>query len=79
MAETYSNSISRKRKRKRVSRNGRELALLLLDAIAMTTMLLLIFCSVVIIVCQYISPEKSGVLSVCSTGWCVGDGIVLLR
>ena len=68
MAETYSNSISRKRKRKRVSRNGRELALLLLDAIAMTTMLLLIFCSVVIIVCQYISPEKSGVLSVLALG-----------
>lgn len=68
MAETYSNSIRRNKKRKRQSRSGKELALLLLDAVATIAMIVLVFCSVVVVVSQYISPEKSGVLSVIALG-----------
>ena len=68
MAEQYTNSISRSRKRKRKSYSGRELTLLLLDAVATIAMPILLFCSLTIIICQYISPEKSGVLSVMALG-----------
>lgn len=64
MAEYYSNSISRKKRRKSRVYSGRELALLLFDIVATLAMLLLIFSTITTIVCQYISPEKSGVLSV---------------
>ncbi len=42
--------------------------LLLLDIVATLAMLLLLFCTVTTIVCQYISPEKSGLLSIIVLG-----------
>ena len=64
MAEYYSNSISRKKRRKSRVYSGKDLTLFLLDVVATLAMLLLIFSTITTIVCQYISPEKSGVLSV---------------
>ena len=66
MAEYYSNSISRKRKRKSRVYSGKTLALFLLDVFATLAMLMLVFCTITTIVCQYISPEKSGILSTLS-------------
>ena len=66
MAEYYSNSISRKRKRKSSVYSGKTLALFLLDVLATLLMLMLVFCTITTIVCQYVSPEKSGILSTLS-------------
>ncbi len=63
MAEYYSNSISRKKKRKRSVYSGKTLALFLLDVLATLAIVVLAFCTITTIVCQYISPEKSGLLS----------------
>ena len=68
MAEYYSNSISRKRSRKRKVYDGKTLALRLLDILATVVMALLIFGTFVVLICQYITPEKSGVLSVVALG-----------
>ena len=68
MAEYYSNSISRKKRRKSRVYSGKTLALFLLDMIVTLAMVLLVFSTVATIVCQYISPEKSGVLSVVALG-----------
>ena len=66
MAEYYSNSISRKKRRKSRVYSGKTLALFLLDIVATLVMLLLVFVTVTTIICQYISPVKSGVLSTLS-------------
>ena len=68
MAEYYSNSISRKKRRKSRVYSGKTLALFLLDVVTTVAMLLLIFSTITTIICQYISPEKSGVLSVIALG-----------
>ena len=68
MAEYYSNSISRKRSRKRKVYDGKTLSLRLLDILASVAMILLIFATLVAIICQYISPERSGILSVVALG-----------
>lgn len=68
MAEYYSNSISRSRRRKRWSYSKKELLLLVLDLFMTLAMALLAFCSISIIACQYVSPEKSGILSILSLG-----------
>ncbi len=68
MAEYYSNSISRKKKRKNRVYSGKTLALFLMDIVATILMAALLFASAVAIICQYISPEKSGVLSVVVLG-----------
>lgn len=68
MAEYYTNSIGRGKKRKRSSRSGREILLSLLDIVATLAMVLLVFLTITTIICQYISPEKSGVLSVIALG-----------
>ncbi len=68
MAEYYSNSISRKRRRQRKSYSGKEFALILLDVVVSVLMLVLIAASVIAIICQYISPVKSGVLSIVALG-----------
>ncbi len=68
MAEYYSNSISRKRSRKRKVYDGKALAMSLLDIVASIFTIILIFATFVAIICQYISPERSGVLSVVSLG-----------
>ena len=68
MAEHYTNSISRSKRRKRKSYSGRELTLLLLDTVTTVAMPMLLFCSLTVIICQYISPEKSGILSVIALG-----------
>ncbi len=68
MAEYYSNGIGRSKRRKTRMYNGKDLALFLLDAVTTIAMLLLIFLTITIAICQYISPEKSGALSVLSLG-----------
>ena len=68
MAEYYSNSIHRKKRRKSKVYSGKTLALFLLDVAATISMITLVFASAVAIICQYISPEKSGVLSVIALG-----------
>ena len=68
MAEYYSNSISRKRRRRSRVYSGKTLALLLLDVVMTAMMLLLLFSTLTIIICQCVSPEKSGVLSVLALG-----------
>ena len=66
MAEYYSNSISRKKKRKSRVYSGKTLALFLGDVVATLAMLFLVFATVTAVVCQYISPVKSGLLSTLS-------------
>ena len=68
MAEYYSNSISRKKRRKSRVYSGKTLALFLLDVFATVAMLLLIFATITIIVCQYLSPAKSWVFSTFALG-----------
>jgi hypothetical protein len=68
MAEYYSNGIGRSKKRKTRAYSGKSLMLFLLDVVVSIAMLLLIFSTVTAIICQYISPEKSGVLSVIALG-----------
>ncbi len=68
MAELYSNSISRKKRRKRMSQSGSELSLSLLDIVVTLIMILLLFCSFAMVICQYITPAKSGILSVIALG-----------
>ena len=66
MAEYYSNSISRKKKRKSSVYSGKTLALFLLDVVTTLVMLLLVFATITAVVCQYVSPERSGALSTLS-------------
>ena len=62
MADIYTNSTSRKKKRKnRVY--GKAFVLSLLDIFVTLVMALLTFATVTSVVCQYISPERSGILS----------------
>jgi len=68
MAEYYTNSIGRSKKRRRRSRSGKEFLLSLIDLVATIIMLLLLFLTITAIVCQYVSPEKSGVLSIIALG-----------
>ena len=68
MAEYYSNSISRKKRRKSRVYSGKTLALFLLDIAATIAMVLLVFSTITVAICQYISPEKSGMLSVIALG-----------
>ena len=68
MAEYYSNGIGRSKRRKARVYNGKTLALFLLDAVTTLMMLLLIFLTITVVICQYISPEKSGVFSVLALG-----------
>ena len=48
--------------------SGKELALILADLVVLVLMLFLVATSVIAIICQYISPEKSGFLSVIALG-----------
>ena len=69
MAEYYSAGIGPSRRSgggKR--RSGKELALFVLDVTMGLVMLVLLFLSLTAIVCQYVSPERSGVLSVVALG-----------
>lgn len=50
--------------RSRDKRNRKELALLATDLAVMVVMAILIFLSLTAIICQYVNPEKSGVMSV---------------
>lgn len=68
MAEYYSNSISRKKKRRCNTYDGKTLALFLLDVVVTIAMALLLFATLTAIICQYISPVKSGILSVVALG-----------
>ncbi len=65
MPEYYTSGISRKRT-KRVRRSTKPIWLILLDALLYLTMTLLVIASVIVVVCQYISPAKTGILSTVS-------------
>ena len=68
MAEIYTNSISRSRRRKRKNYSGKEIFFLLLDTLFTLAIPVLLFVTVTAIICQYISPERSGALSTISLG-----------
>ena len=68
MAEFYSNSISRSKRRKKGTHSGKKLLLFLVDIVVTLLMALLVFATLTAIVCQYISPERSGLLSVVALG-----------
>lgn len=65
MAEYYTQGIRRtKRRRTTKCRSGKEWALLLLDIAVTIVMAVLLFATVTTVVVQYISPARTGVLSV---------------
>lgn len=65
MAEYYTQGIRRpKRRRTTKRRSGREWTFLLLDIVVGVAMAILFFATVTTIIVQYISPVKTGVLSV---------------
>jgi endonuclease/exonuclease/phosphatase family metal-dependent hydrolase len=67
MAEFYTEGVSRnKRRSNRELRNGKDLALLILDVLVVVLMIILVITSLIAVICQFVSPEKSGVLSVVS-------------
>lgn len=68
MADYYSNSVSGRKKRKQKVQSGNSLALFLCDVAVTVLMLLLILSTITTVICQYISPEKSGFLSVLAIG-----------
>lgn len=68
MAEYYSNSIGGSKRKGFRSRSRGEILLFLLDAFMTLAMLFFAFCTISIIVCQHVSPEESGLLSVISLG-----------
>lgn len=69
MADYYSNDISRKKRRRGGTRfSTKDLVKLLLDATMTVLMVVLLFFTITAIVCQYVSPEKSGLLSVVALG-----------
>ncbi len=67
MADIYTTGINRK-KRRLNSEQKKGLWIILLDFIMSLLSLALIFCTLTVVICQYISPVKSGVLSVVSLG-----------
>lgn len=68
MAEYYSNSINRKKRRKRKAYDSKTILLFLLDIVATVAMILLLFATLTTIICQYISPVKSGIFSTVALG-----------
>ena len=69
MAEYYTQGIRRtKRRRATKRRSGKEWMLLLLDIAVVVAMAVLLFATVTTIIVQYISPAKTGVLSVLALG-----------
>ena len=68
MSNYYSKSPAGTKVGRRTNRTGKELTLLILDIAVMVSMAILIFLSLTAIICQYVSPEKSGVLSVIALG-----------
>lgn len=68
MADFYSDGLGRSRHREVKSRSRGEFWMFILDVIITVAMLLLLFASLTILICQYVSPAKSGVLSVIALG-----------
>ena len=68
MADYYSNSFGSRKKRRRKTLSSKALTLFLCDAVATALMLLLVISTFTTIICQYITPEKSGFLSVLAIG-----------
>ena len=65
MAEYYTQGIRRTKRRRNTKRRSlKEVAFLLLDAVVVVAMAMLSFATVATVIVQYISPEKTGVLSV---------------
>ncbi len=69
MADVYTSGVGgEKRRTKRSAGGGKDLTLLILDILVVILMVALIFTSLSAMICQYVSPEKSGVLSVVALG-----------
>lgn len=68
MAEYYNSGIGRNKRRRGKKRSGKELTLLIFDILLAVMMAALLFLSLTIIICQYVSPVNSGFLSVLSLG-----------
>ena len=68
MAEVYSNGINRRNRRDNHQKSRWSLALFVLDILIVLLMVLLVFGTMAVIICQYVSPEKSGILSTISLG-----------
>lgn len=68
MAYIYTSGINDKRRHDDKPNGGRSLVLLLLDFLMLLIMAVLIFSTLTVVICQYVSPESSGVLSVMSLG-----------
>lgn len=68
MADIYSNGINRRNRRDNHQKSRWGLALFVLDVLIVLLMVLLVFGTMTTIICQYVSPEKSGILSTISLG-----------
>ena len=66
MADVYSNGINRRRAGDNKKYSGWTLALFLIDIFVTLLMALLVFSTLTVIICQYVSPAKSGLLSTIS-------------
>lgn len=64
MAEYYTSGIGSRGKRSRKRGDQRRMSVLILDIFVVVVMLVLMFSSLTAVICQYINPAKSGVLSV---------------
>ena len=66
MADVYSNGINHKKRNENNPHAGWKLVLFLLDILVGLLMLALMFGTLSVIICQYVSPVKSGFLSIIS-------------
>ena len=68
MAYVYSSGLNRGRRGRHDKQKRARLMLLLLDLVMFCIMAMLIFATLTVIICQYVTPVKSGVLSTLSLG-----------
>lgn len=68
MAYIYTGDVSRGRRGGSSNSDRPKLVLVLLDFLMMGIMALLIFASLTVVICQYVTPVKSGILSTMSLG-----------
>lgn len=68
MADVYSSGVNRRKRSSESKQSRNKLILLLLDIFVMLLMMGLVFSTLTVVICQYVSPEKSGFLSILSLG-----------
>ncbi len=68
MADFYTDGLGRSKHNETTQRGRGEFWMFILDIVISVAMLLLLFASLTIVICQYVSPEKSGILSVVALG-----------